>query len=825
MRVCKKIPIWRERWSNQTYQRIKTLIFIFFTFPSIHGRIRRTPSMAKYINIRSISLLLSLVFLVLSLNGFVAKQEISKLGLGVTNLGHDLLHLRSEAIAFNTNGDITPVELFEHLFSNKKQLTLFIEQAKTKRFDLFNLESTQIKQLMDAYTLEHLDLSQSIDNLIRLVMARNQALSQLSNPRLSPLEQKIDPINPNALDLEKYQLKNNEIAHLLNGMLLGHSSEFVEETENTLKEMGLSKLNNAFIFCSLALINFIIFVGFSSWQRVRHLKRLNKELKALSVKAEKSNQAKSTFLAIMSHELRTPMNGVLGMAELILDETKEKTTKKNAQVIIDSGEHLMTILNDILDVSKTEQSEIELEQVRFKLNELLRPVINALAPIACDKKITLDIEYQDIPSDISLLGDCSRIRQVLFNLIGNAIKFTQKGGVKIICECLVSEGRLIFWIKDTGVGIPEEKLETIFEPFRQAEASTTRRFGGTGLGLTIVKNMVLQMKGTINVTSEKGKGSTFIVSMPIGIKTMKTKVANKKHNLPTKIPSLTILLADDNAINATVGKRLCEQLGHQVDLVENGKKAIERLKTHHYDLILMDKHMPEMDGIDAIKYIRQTLKLETLIFACTADAFNETHEEFLKVGANHVLLKPMKKSNIKKSIERFEADFIRLHKGAKINPLNSEKASSNKEQAAKKDQPTKSTKPLKSNKTTFIENHEEISTSLALQHVTDKKELVFLLNLMINEFDKAAIALVQGMNKADLDTLFKTLHTIKGTALQLELTALSTLAKENEAKAKSGVLPSNKALQSIIDLMLANNQKARQIMANIQTKTQLIEQA
>lgn len=226
--------------------------------------------MAAYINIRSVSLLLSVIFLVLSLDGFVARKEISKLDLGVTILGEDLLQLRNKAIAFNTNSDITAVELFEHLLASKEQLTFFTEQAKRRGIDLFKQESADVNQLIDTYELEYLQLSQSIEKLIRLVMARNEALNNSPSPTPSLLAQ-----------------KNAQIAYLSNEMLLISNTEFISETEKSLKEIGLTKLSNAFIFSNLALTNFFIFIWLSAWQQIQVLKRSNKKLKALSAKVEK----------------------------------------------------------------------------------------------------------------------------------------------------------------------------------------------------------------------------------------------------------------------------------------------------------------------------------------------------------------------------------------------------------------------------------------------------------------------------------------------------------------------------------------------------------
>nr|WP_194956717.1 ATP-binding protein [Enterovibrio baiacu] len=740
-------------------------------------------------------------------NGYIAKNRLAHLSTEITSLGHDILYLRDEAIAFNSGHIVTPHLINRGVVNTEKALERFLAESHTSHLAFFDKNTQLINSAIETFSAEFTHLAQSIDNLVALIISRNGAIHALSEPDKSAnglpaeLTANLGVLTPeNTRFVERYNTLNSEISRLINDMVLGQHSEFVENTEHALKDMEYQSFQTSVLLFSLSLVSLIGFILLSSWYRVDKLSEVNAKLTEMTENAERANQAKSLFLATMSHELRTPMNGVLGMAQLIADETQEATTKENIQIINDSGEHLMTILNDILDFSKVEQGLIELERHPFKFKQLINPVTNALRPIADEKDIALEVE-SNIPDDITFAGDSSRFRQILFNLVGNALKFTSKGSVKIICDYKLSENQLGIWIQDTGVGIPKHKLADIFEPFRQAEASMTRKYGGTGLGLSIVKNIINTMGGIISVVSDEGKGSTFVITVPLEII---DEYAEEIETEPVKdgtarIESLDILITDDNAVNAMVAKRLCEQLGHCVDIATDGRKSIEALNAKPYDLILMDKHMPELDGIGAIQHIRQQMKSPVVIFACTADVFREAHDEFLSIGANHVLTKPIQKSSIESAIHRFMDDFERRRHARGITTEDADTSN-----VVCLSRMPKNALPM---------TEEELSSSSTLAVFDDDiEEQHCLMMLMVEEFEKASDNLIDAFSRGDLDMLFNALHVVKGTALNLDMPSLAKLAKENEELARMNISPESTTLQKILNLMSVNIHQANRIL-------------
>lgn len=392
--------------------------------------------------------------------------------------------------------------------------------------------------------------------------------------------------------------------------------------------------------------------------------------------AESSNKAKSTFLATMSHELRTPLNGILGMAQIIESSTENETQKEQLDILIESGEHLLSLLNDILDFSKIEQSKLELEAIPFRFEDIISPILSTYKTLCEGKGIQLVIE-NSIPKERGFCGDKARIRQVIFNLLSNAVKFTPEGRITLIFSeqtCDVCDeppvnnldsshsgkSSISIVIKDSGVGIPQERLQHIFDPFVQAESSTTREFGGTGLGLAIVKQLVQLMGGRVSVQSEIGVGTTFFIDIELEVTTEIPQKTAAKHSLSQQAikQALSILIVEDNPINAVVTKTFCQKQGHNVSLAANGLVSIEILKTKRFDLIIMDNHMPEMDGITATQIIRDELNLDTIIFGCTADVFREAHDSFMRAGANHVLTKPLQKESFIDALQQYQKQLI-----------------------------------------------------------------------------------------------------------------------------------------------------------------------
>ncbi|WP_413111306.1 ATP-binding protein [Thaumasiovibrio sp. DFM-14] len=388
-------------------------------------------------------------------------------------------------------------------------------------------------------------------------------------------------------------------------------------------------------------------------------KRLEQRLEDAVSKADESNRAKSTFLATMSHELRTPLNGILGMAQILESTDMNVEQHEQLSVLLESGYHLLSLLNDILDISKIEEGKLELENEEFALDDICAPILSTYSAVCQEKGLTFELENQ-LGTRKSYRGDKSRIRQVIFNLLGNAVKFTEKGGIKTTFysepDLQIDKRELLrIKVEDTGIGIPHDRLNTIFNPFIQAEASTTRKFGGTGLGLAIVKKLAHLMSGDVSVSSKVGTGSQFEISLYLEPINSKRKSEKEGIFLDSRVldVSLNILLVEDNKVNALVAKTFCSKQGHNVDVAENGQIAVDKVKGGQYDLIIMDNHMPVMDGIEATRIIRQELKSKTLIFGCTADVFKEAHDSFVAAGVNHILTKPLQKESFIDALYRY----------------------------------------------------------------------------------------------------------------------------------------------------------------------------
>ncbi len=383
-------------------------------------------------------------------------------------------------------------------------------------------------------------------------------------------------------------------------------------------------------------------------------KQLQEKLENAVVAADSANIAKTQFLATMSHEIRTPMNGVLGMVQVMLSETNDQQQKDNLSLILESGNHLISILNDILDLTKVEQNKIELENRPFTIEQIIAPLRSTYQAVCQEKGIDLNIDCH-VDSKITYLGDRSRVRQVLYNLLNNAIKFTEQGGITVKVTHNVSHPSLLhFSVQDSGIGIEPNALERIFEPFVQADASTTRRYGGTGLGLAIVKQLIEKMGGTIHATSKVGQGTRFDFQfeLPITYGERITLVGHKAHQSPP-LTTQNILIVEDNHVNALVARKLLESEGHTTSTVTNGAMALEALSENKYDLVLMDNHMPVMDGVDACSRIRRQFGTDLLIFGWTADVFADSKQAFIDAGANCVLHKPLKKDELFDAIMQF----------------------------------------------------------------------------------------------------------------------------------------------------------------------------
>jgi signal transduction histidine kinase/CheY-like chemotaxis protein len=369
----------------------------------------------------------------------------------------------------------------------------------------------------------------------------------------------------------------------------------------------------------------------------------NNELIRAKEKVEKASNARADFLSIVSHELRTPLNAINGITHLLLEENPKKTQLHYLSSLQYSGNYLTAFINDILEINKIDSNKVEIEQINFDLKKLLEEIQNSLIEIAAKNKNTFLLEIDPtIPNN--LIGDPIKLSQIFINLINNALKFTKNGKVSIVAQLKSLEERkanIFFEITDTGIGIPEEKLETVFDSFSQGSTEINRKYGGTGLGLTIVKKLLNLLGSDIHLKSKLGEGSTFSFELALTANNNQVLVEQKKETDfdVFKIKGKNILVIEDNPINQMITKRMLENKEILCEVIDNGEAAIEAVKNKKYDLVLMDIHLPGINGTIATKEIRK-FDTSTPIIAMTAISLNENREMLLSFGMNDVITKP-----------------------------------------------------------------------------------------------------------------------------------------------------------------------------------------
>lgn len=544
-----------------------------------------------------------------------------------------------------------------------------------KASELFN-QLIFIKENQDYYSLRAKALYHQAtieemlgrNNLAINYLYRALALNKKSNDlelnsqiyyALSTTHEKINKPKLSLKYLKYYNSSKDTIQNVINQKLGYEDYRDFKESEQLNELEKLSKENEAqqraakfaklISFLGIALICILSLLCISLYKNniIRNqsniaLKQKNLELEIAKDKAEKASQARAEFLSTVSHELRTPLNAINGITHLLLEEDPKESQMQYLNSLKFSGNYLLTFINEILEINRIESKNIQIEYIDFNLKQLLIDIKNTLKELANinKNKIILEID-ENLPETFS--GDPTKLSQIFMNLINNSLKFTKNGTVKVILKQVSNDddvAQIYFEIQDTGIGIPEDKLESIFDNFSQGSVEINRKYGGTGLGLAIVRRLVELLGGTIQLKSEVNVGTSFFFELGLKVSTNKgIKVKSVVFNEEI-LKDKMVLVVEDNKINQMVTKKMLEQKGMKCKIIDNGEEAIEVMQTENvFDLVLMDVHLPGINGTIATEHIRK-FNTKTPIIALTAISLNENREMLLSFGMNEVVTKP-----------------------------------------------------------------------------------------------------------------------------------------------------------------------------------------
>lgn len=506
----------------------------------------------------------------------------------------------------------------------------------------------------------------------------------------------------------------------------------------------------------------------------------------LSQKATKANNSKNEFMASVSHEIRTPMNAIMGFSEMLADDNLNPAQKKHVGIIRESSKHLLELINDILDFSKIEAGKMSIETIECRVEDVLASVESMMRPAAVEQGLDFKIVRNEPIAD-TIRTDPARLKQCIINLIGNAIKFTENGYVKLNILCQQQGGKdvILFEVEDSGIGIASDVLEHIFEPFAQADVSTTRIYGGTGLGLAITRNLAEMLGGKITVRSVKGKGSVFSLSIPTGIanwQAAQTAVSGDKkegdklsasaQDVGIVKMSGRVLVAEDSPTNQTLIELLLRRMGVESVIVENGRLAVEKAAVEKFDLILMDIQMPVMNGFEATRQLRRN-GVQIPIVALTACAMKGDDKKCFAAGCSDYLTKPVDRKKLAQTLAKYlSADGVK-----KISAVVSDAGDA---AVAKQDISKKSSQTVLSDEGGEM----EINYHLLLERIGDESLIDEIIPVFLKDNTERMEMLSQAIVKKDSKEMKFYAHSVKGAAATIGAVKISELAKQLEIAAR-----------------------------------------